>query len=646
MNGMMREQQLCCLILAVVTAGAPSVSTEHGLCPNEHLNINGGSFVLSKGFSHGSRLKYTCPDGYYPSVPSRLCQNGLWNPHPSSKLTPDCKKVTCPNPHVLKNVTMFPNQDKYYINDTISVKNCSFSQDEFIFPEVRERFNIGDKVTYSCDRPLTLIGSKVRECLDGGQWSGREPECYADFTYDTADETADAFSSSLKTTLALAQLKVEQDEPMGKKLFFNNPGKVDIYIALDASDSIEWADFQRVKDVVKTLIEKISHYEASPNFEILIFATDVTRIVSIRDFRSGVRLDRVLNDLDSFTRRNMDMKTEGNMAKAYQTILESMTIKMADSKTTFLETQQVIVMFTDGEPNIEGDPKQKVKQIREFVLRNDPGRDQKLDLYVFGLGENIKTVDVNGLISEKDGERHFFSLRDLVKLQMAFDSKLVVKVKRYIVHPRFDFTKAKIQQCYDFDIALIELTNPVEMSIDLRPICLPCTKETNRALKLSNLEGTCKKHEEIVMNNDLVGAFLTSRMNQDYVPRRIRSITIKQGKHRDACVRDALKGYGITVTNPYELVTKNFLCSGGTYPKADDASCNGEAGGATYVNRKNRLIQVGLLSWGVKNLCRGGMLDVKSDEDSREYHTNLFSAGIQSFLREHLDGSLNFLEMH
>ncbi|TRY90299.1 hypothetical protein DNTS_012376 [Danionella cerebrum] len=572
MNGMMREQQLCCLILAVVTAGAPSVSTEHGLCPNEHLNINGGSFVLSKGFSHGSRLKYTCPDGYYPSVPSRLCQNGLWNPHPSSKLTPDCKKVTCPNPHVLKNVTMFPNQDKYYINDTISVKNCSFSQDEFIFPEVRERFNIGDKVTYSCDRPLTLIGSKVRECLDGGQWSGREPECYADFTYDTADETADAFSSSLKTTLALAQLKVEQDEPMGKKLFFNNPGKVDIYIALDASDSIEWADFQRVKDVVKTLIEKISHYEASPNFEILIFATDVTRIVSIRDFRSGVRLDRVLNDLDSFTRRNMDMKTEGNMAKAYQTILESMTIKMADSKTTFLETQQVIVMFTDGEPNIEGDPKQKVKQIREFVLRNDPGRDQKLDLYVFGLGENIKTVDVNGLISEKDGERHFFSLRDLVKLQMAFDSKL---------DDSNTVELCGIQEAYD---------------------------NLNR--------------------------------------RRAYPWLAEIRTTRDACVRDALKGYGITVTNPYELVTKNFLCSGGTYPKADDASCNGEAGGATYVNRKNRLIQVGLLSWGVKNLCRGGMLDVKSDEDSREYHTNLFSAGIQSFLREHLDGSLNFLEMH
>lgn len=42
-------------------------------------------------------------------------------------------------------------------------------------------FNIDDKVTYRCESPLTLIGSKVRVCQDGGQWSGTEPQCYGEF---------------------------------------------------------------------------------------------------------------------------------------------------------------------------------------------------------------------------------------------------------------------------------------------------------------------------------------------------------------------------------------------------------------------------------------------------------------------------------
>ncbi len=33
--------------------------------------------------------------------------------------------------------------------------------------------------------------------------------------------------------------------------------------------------------------QQISYYEVSPNYEILIFATDVARIVSMRDFKSG-----------------------------------------------------------------------------------------------------------------------------------------------------------------------------------------------------------------------------------------------------------------------------------------------------------------------------------------------------------------------
>jgi len=43
----------------------------------------------------------------------------------------------------------------------------------------------------------------------------------------------------------------------GKKIQVQKGGKLDIYIALDVSDSIEEDDFEEAKEVIKTLIEKV-----------------------------------------------------------------------------------------------------------------------------------------------------------------------------------------------------------------------------------------------------------------------------------------------------------------------------------------------------------------------------------------------------
>lgn len=86
-----------------------------------------------------------------------------------------------------------------------------------------------------------------------------------------------------------------------------------------------------------------------------------------------------------------------------------------------------------------------------------------------------------------------------------------------------------------------------------------------------------------------------------------------------------------------EAVTKNFLCSGGNQPQRDDVSCKGESGGATHVDKYGRLIQIGVVSWGVKNLCSKAKLDAVSVSDSRDYHINLLRPDIQSFLKKHLE---------
>ncbi len=35
----------------------------------------------------------------------------------------------------------------------------------------------GDTAVYSCNTGFTLIGVRIRTCLDGGQWSGNAPVC-------------------------------------------------------------------------------------------------------------------------------------------------------------------------------------------------------------------------------------------------------------------------------------------------------------------------------------------------------------------------------------------------------------------------------------------------------------------------------------
>ena len=52
-----------------------------------------------------------------------------------------------------------------------------------LFPwsrKVGSQYRLEDRVTYYCNRGLTLRGSEQRTCLEGGSWSGTEPSCQGD----------------------------------------------------------------------------------------------------------------------------------------------------------------------------------------------------------------------------------------------------------------------------------------------------------------------------------------------------------------------------------------------------------------------------------------------------------------------------------
>ncbi|TFJ95673.1 thioredoxin-like 1-1, chloroplastic [Platysternon megacephalum] len=55
---------------------------------------------------------------------------------------------------------------------------------------------------------------------------------------------------------------------------------MNIYLVIDASDSVGEGNFSRARDVLVQLIEKISSYGVSPRYGVLTFATDPNVVVS------------------------------------------------------------------------------------------------------------------------------------------------------------------------------------------------------------------------------------------------------------------------------------------------------------------------------------------------------------------------------
>uniref|UniRef100_A0A673Y0M3 C3/C5 convertase n=1 Tax=Salmo trutta TaxID=8032 RepID=A0A673Y0M3_SALTR len=704
-------------------------------CKEENVGMEGGHYTLTKKLEYGSMLIYHCPDEYYPyPALTRLCQrSGTWSPAPHIRPVQKCKMVECPNPLVLESGSVFPLQMQYFVNNKTTYEcysgytlrgsssrvcqpngkwsggtpicrhDCGESCADPGIPAGASRsgssFGIDDKVTYHCDEGLHLVGSKQRICKENGQWTGTEPKCYYKHTYDTALEITEAFGSAIRESLQLAA-PIDQE---GKKITVDKAGKLNIYIAMDISDSIVEDQFNKARNAVKKLITKISSFAVSPNYEILFFASDVLEVVNIIDFSGEKRkkLEQVLADLDDFSygeRENVGT----NLNLAFKTILERMAIQKQRNETLFKEVHHVLIFFTDGAFNMGGRPDDTVAKIREMVYMNEKEkRDQYLDIYVFGVGNEIFDEDIQPLVTKRDNEHHYFKLKDGAELEETFDKiidegkvvglcglhrnydhdtadtirvrypwmarisipdgsygkcmgslvtprfilsaahcfkftdtadKIKVTIgknqvltgSRLILHPKYDI-KAKekegIKEFYDYDVALIELKSDVDISINTRPICIPCTKETSGALRLAGEGITCKQQGAIAAHSLFIKIPLYE----------IFSFL------RETCIELATKVDGITPDNLKDVVTENFLCSGGRQPTRDHVACKGDSGGALFKNYDDyRTIQVGLISWGTVNLCPDGNNDVQqeSDDDSRDFHINLFK--VVPFLKKHL----------
>ncbi|XP_061595766.1 complement factor b, like [Cololabis saira] len=429
-------------------------------CTEDRMQIEGGHYTLTKKLERGSLLVYHCPEGFYPyPALTRVCQpSGQWRPG-AKKFSPQrCRRVECPDPNVMENGNVFPPQERYFVgNETTydcysgytmrgsSNRTCLQNGKWSGFTPICSRdagancpdpgipagaarsgnmFGIDDKVKYTCNGNLFLVGSRERVCLENGQWTGTEPACYYKHTYDTPLEVSEAFGSAIKDSLT--NLQSLNDTQGGRKIRISKDGTLNIYIAVDISESIEEEHFEKARDAIITLIQKISSFSVSPNYEIVFFSSEVYEVLNILNFFDDtVSLASVIQTLKDFKIGDRNTGTDLNLV--LRTIEERMAlIKERVGPQAFTDHRHAIILFTDGAYNMGGSPAPTVARIKDMVYMNNTADKQAgsrleyLDIYVFAIGADIFDDDLRPLTAGTGG-KHYFRMKDITGLQETFD---------------------------------------------------------------------------------------------------------------------------------------------------------------------------------------------------------------------------------
>ncbi|XP_042307062.1 complement factor B-like [Sceloporus undulatus] len=617
---MQQPHQVFYILVALLAFGTDPTD---GACDPKTAEILGGNYTV---LENGTLLQYSCPDGQYPyPTEFRFCESGRrWSPLKNAKgnlvRQAKCQAIYCHRPVEFENGMYEPRQLQYNVSQELTFEcyggyTLRGSQTRTCLPNGKwsgetticddgaghcpnpgipigarkdgVQYRIEYRVRYTCERGLSLVGSKERVCQVSRMWSGSEPECRSPFSFDTPEEVSSKFISSLTETAESIDSDKNISATEKRKIKIEKDGSLNIYIVIDASRSIQKDHFKEAQNVAIKLIEKISSYDISPKYGIVTFATEAKELVRTTDEKSSDAA-WVIEKLEDIKYGEHKQKPGTNINKGLNSVYGMMINQELQEINSLLnpppvveKTRHVIILFSDGDYNMGGDPVRVIKSIREFlnIGRNRTNlREDYLDVYVFAVGSTVVMENVNKFASQKSGERHAFKLRDYKDLQKAFDEMIdesetlsmcglakehqtaddqeknpwhaTITIRRtggvyeycrgslvseyYILtsahcftirdtadqitvnigraqfdvvavhsHPEYRIGKLQdrgIPEFYDYDVALVKLSRKVRPSTVARPICLPCTAGTTRALRKPHPQTTCRDHGKRVVS--------------------------------------------------------------------------------------------------------------------------------------------------
>uniref|UniRef100_A0AC11EEP5 Complement factor B n=1 Tax=Ovis aries TaxID=9940 RepID=A0AC11EEP5_SHEEP len=648
-------------------------------CSLEGVEIKGGSFRLLKA---GQVLEYLCPSGFYPyPVQIRTCRStGSW----STLQTQDrkivkraeCKAIRCPRPQDFENGEYWPRAAYYNLSDEISFRcydgytfrgsanrtclgNGRWDGETAICDDgagycpnpgiplgtrkVGSQYRLEDRVTYYCNRGLTLRGSQQRTCQEGGSWSGTEPSCQDSFMYDTPAEVAEAFLSSLTETIegVDAEDGHSPGEQQKRKIVLDPSGSMNIYLVLDGSDSVGAHNFTGAKNCLRDFIEKVASYGVKPKYGLVTYATEPKVLIKVFDPKSS-EADWVTEQLNRINYADHKLKAGTNTKRALLEVYNMMSRDINNLKETWNRTRHVIIIMTDGLHNMGGDPVTVIHDIRYLL---DIGRNRKnpredyLDIYVFGVGPLVNQENINALASKKDKEQHVFKLQGMENLedvfvQMLDESRTLGLCGMVWEHK--DGTPYH-KQPWHAKISVIRPSKGHESCMGaivseyfvLTAAHCFTVDDEKHSIKVSVVQ-------ELLPAKDIEALFVSE--SKKTLTRK--AVYIKNGDKKASCERDALHAPGYDkVKDVSEVVTPRFLCTGGVAPYADPNTCKGDSGGPLIIHKRSRFIQVGVISWGVVDVCKRPQ---QVPGYARDFHINLYH--VLPWLKEKLKNEdLGFL---
>ncbi|XP_064453477.1 complement C2 isoform X3 [Mirounga angustirostris] len=290
------------------------------------------------------------------------------------------------------------------------------------------RFGLGDKVSYRCSSNLVLTGSAERECQSDGVWSGTEPICRQRYSYDFAEDVAPALGTSFSHLLGAVNPTQKKTKSMGRKIQIQRSGHLNLYLLLDASQSVAEDDFRIFKDSAILMVDRIFSFEINVSVAIITFASKPQVIMSVL-YDNSRDVTEVINSLNNVNYKDHENGTGTNTYAALNSVhimMNNQMQRLGMKTAAWQEIRHVIILLTDGKSNMGGSPKLAVDNIKE-VLNIKQQRSDYLDIYAIGVGKlDVDWRELNELGSKKDGERHAFILQDTEALYQVFEHMLDV----------------------------------------------------------------------------------------------------------------------------------------------------------------------------------------------------------------------------